>query len=389
MKVLYFISTLGHGRGGHFYSAKTITKALSSQITPVFINIGLKESPIINSLEPEIKVYNVFFNGYNFLKALKRIFKIIKNEQPNIIHSYDSRAFIFSFFSGRKYKTPCVITKCGGPNDKRLPYSHDLILFSEENKQFYENNIEFAKTNIYLIPNRVTKINADNNRILKLKEKVVNIDEAKVFLRIGRIDNHYKNTIKQSINLTKKLNSEGIKSVLIIIGAIQNRVIYDELKDFSDENIYYFTENEYTINSSELINIADYVIGSGRGLMEATSLSKIILTPYLGSQYPLLLTNDNFNDIFNANFSPRARIKNFNENENYEAIKEVVLNSQLQKRQAEFSLSLFEKYFNIESKIDDYIEIYKSLAYTKMKLKYSHFYNTLYTIYQFIKARKK
>ena len=51
MKVVFVISSFGHGRGGHFYSTQVIYEALSKVYETYLINIGLSPSPVLESLK--------------------------------------------------------------------------------------------------------------------------------------------------------------------------------------------------------------------------------------------------------------------------------------------------------------------------------------------------
>ena len=97
MKVMYAISTLTHGRGGHMHDLKAISNSLQSKSDGFIINIGLKKSPVIS--QGNLQVYDLYFNGFNFITVLIKIFKIVNKEKPNIINSFDESSFLIKLFS--------------------------------------------------------------------------------------------------------------------------------------------------------------------------------------------------------------------------------------------------------------------------------------------------
>jgi len=385
MKIAFFITTLGHGSGGHFYSFKTTVTALSDTNTIVVVNIGLYESPIVNSIQG-VKVYNVYFNGLNFLNLLFSIIKIIKYEKPNIIHSFDIFPFlrIFSFL----YRIPLINNKCGGPNpDKWFPIVRHLILYSKENLDYFKKNPSYRNTKLYFIPNRILKVKIDEVRLQKLKTTL--ITNGKVILRISRISSYYKESLVQAINLSNKLYEDGVDNTLVILGLVQEKDVLEELKLIANNNVIFINNKEFTQSASELINIADIVIGTGRGLMEAASLGKALLTPMKNSKHPVLLTVSNFENLFYYNFSERNELSDFNEIANYRNIKKIIIDQKQLKASQEFATYTFEQYFNIKNKITAFSEIYTNADCKILFNPFNLIYHIVKIIFFFTKAHKQ
>src|SRR5690554_849813 len=100
------------------------------------------------------------------------------------------------------------------------------------------------------------------------------------------------------------------------------------------------------MNAKQLLDISDAVLGTGRGFMEASSKSKIMLAPIKSSSFPLLINEENFKEAFNYNFSERLTISNFDESENYHDIKEIITTSTLKQRKSELAIKLFNEFFD-------------------------------------------
>ncbi|MCD6393902.1 MAG: hypothetical protein J7M40_10395 [Planctomycetes bacterium] len=364
MKVCYFISTCGHGRGGHFYSLKETANALKDSVDCVIINIGMFQSPIIDSIN--VTKYDVYFNGLNPIGVAWKIFRILRKEKPDVLHAFDFSSHFFSRLISLILKVPAIQTKPGGPNPNGFfPYAETLILYSLENEKYFSKAKEFSNTKLYCVPNRISPFESDVIRIKKIRER---IDNSKpIFLRICRIYSDYKESIIQSIDLVNRLNKEGCPCQFILIGVVQNVELFQELSAMQSEVFSIICDEEFTVNAGLLIDFADYVVGTGSGIMEAASKGKVLLTPLAGKHYPLLITPNNFKEVFATNFSPRNQVTNFNEQDNFQAIKNVLCDNSKKSILEKESLVNFDKYFNIYSVTDKYVEIYNTASYSGQK----------------------
>lgn len=367
MKVLYLISTMDphSGRGGHYYSLRTTAEEISKKLDCAIVVIGKRESPVIN--QSKVKVYNLIYEKISVIKVMKDLKNIIDIEYPQVIHSFDEDTFFFGSLISNILKKPYIHTKCGGPNSRiAFPKVNNLILFSQEDVRFYQSSRRFKKTNLFFIPNRIREVPSDFSRIKNIKLSV-DCNESKVFLIISRLEEYKKKDILQAINLVKKLNSDGIKTKLIIIGALQDINVGKEIKENMDNSIYLFTDDKYTINASQLIDVADFVIGGGRSFMEAALKEKIMLCPLKNSSYPLLITKKNFQSAFDQNFSSRLIIDNFDPDDNYKQIIQALVDEEYADNITSFIKSVSSEHFEISSQLNRYCKIYNEAKY-KMHL---------------------
>lgn len=363
MKVLYLISTMEphSGRGGHYYSLRTTAEEMSKKLDCAIVVIGKRESPVIN--QSKIKIYNLIYKKISIVKVIKDLKNIIDIECPQVIHSFDEDTFFFGSLISNIVKKPYIHTKCGGPNSRiAFPKVNNLILFSQEDVKFYQSSRRFKKTNLFFIPNRIREIPSDLLRIKNIKLSV-DCNESKIFLIISRLEEYKKNDILQAINLVKKLNSDGIKTKLIIIGALQDVNVGKKIKENMDNNIYLFTDDKYAINASQLIDVADLVIGGGRSFMEAALKGKIMLCPLKNSNYPLLITEENFQSAFDQNFSSRLTIDNFDPDNNYKQIIQVLVDEEYADNVTSFIKSVSSEHFEISSQLNRYCKIYNEAKY--------------------------
>lgn len=381
MTIVYFITTVGHGKGGHFHSLNTIANAVGETENVHVINLGIQPSEVLD--KENYTVEFIKFTGYNFISVFFRIKKLIKGIKPNAIHAFDVESFAFSRLFSKHINQASFLNKCGGPNPKKyFPLSDNLVLFSKENKAYFESKERFNNTKVTLIPNRVRPVKLDRSRIEAFYTKHGKADLT--LLRIARIGKHYHKSISQAINLVSWLKSKSLKVRLIVIGTIQSEVnlnaILEEIKAENLENdVIIETSDEFTYNASGMLDVGDVIIGTGRNFMEASSLNKMLLVPYKNSDYPLLVTDNNFEAIFATNFSPRTQVANFNEQANLGFILEA-----LKSKEERTSKSWFEAYFNVKNGVDLYKKVYLNQDLPKNSNLIDTFVNILYAIKTFV-----
>ena len=113
--------------------------------------------------------------------------------------------------------------------------------------------------------------------------------------------------------------------------------------------------------------------------MEASSLNKMLLVPHKDSDYPLLVTKDNFDDIFSTNFSPRTHVAHFNEESNLEAIY-----NHLKTDNPTASKLWFDSYFNVQKGAEVYRSLYLNQHQPKNSNNIDIVINILYAIKTFV-----
>ncbi len=366
LKIMYFIASNKHGVGGHYYSLRTTAEALDGIVNPLIVVIGKTQSPVIELTT--VSHCHIYSNGWNILVSIYKLIKIMKKESPDVIHAFDWGIFLYARILGFLFRIPYISTLPGGGNPTAYyPYTKNLILFSQENFDYFQSSKKFKDSNLFLIPNRIAKLKQDPKRIAMIKEKLDSSN--KTFLRISRFAAHYKESLKQAINLVSFLNKKGCKAQLILIGTIEDKEVYDDIITYiqleKEANVHIFTAQLFTVNASELIDVADCVIGTGRGFMEATSRGKVMLTPIQGSKYPALINEVNFMDYFKTNFSPRNKFREKDVQHNLHNIISLLTNEDAFVKAQQFSKNVFDQYFDINKKKDEYDALYSSLKYDK------------------------
>ncbi|MFK8164585.1 MAG: hypothetical protein AB8H12_19220 [Lewinella sp.] len=304
-KVLFFIcASHPNAGGGHFYSLKALMEALNEVVNAKVVNIGLTK---VSTLPQQKLLGFVPIFKYSIFSHFHKLLKIAKEFQPDVLHAFDERSLYvakcISLFIN--YRVPIVYTKCGGVNGGRfIPAADASVFFSAENVKHYLTHRRFKKA-YYLIPNRSLPVQQDIERQDKLKNLLGHFAGV-TLLRISRFNRYYELTFQQSLQLLKDFSSAGFQGRLILLGKVQDEDFFQELKEsITSSNILFVTDEHFTRNASELLGIADVVIGTGRGVMEAASLSKPVYCPNGASVRPVLLKEERINALLNKNFSER------------------------------------------------------------------------------------
>jgi hypothetical protein len=129
-------------------------------------------------------------------------------------------------------------------------------------------------------------------------------------LQIVRIDGSKRRNLLQSFALAGALREAGQPVKNVIIGAEQDQAMRAELEALAGPDDLIVTDNRFTRSAARLIPIGQAVIGSGRSLMEAAALRQTVFTPLANSDLPVLVTLDNWRDLFTTNFSDRSVLPN-------------------------------------------------------------------------------
>lgn len=363
MRVLYVSSVNFKGSGGHYHSLNHISQAMAEHIEVGICTIGENESFILS--QNPFFVQHFKLKNFQFLTFNKKFRLLLNDFKPDIIHFFDLKSYlIVDLLVYPNVKK--VLNKCGGSNPKGYPRITNLILFSEENYNWFKSQSKFRNSNIKVIPNRVNPKVLNYNFISDVKK-----ENSFCFVRIARISKDYVKSIEDSIRLISELTDLNFNVHLYLIGAVHDKNIYETLNiKIKSKPITLLTDDKFTRKASDMLYLADAVIATGRGVMEATSLGLPILTPAHNSNFPILIDRDNFNTFFKTNFSQRNEASQNDLNENLLKIKEMIANPSYRKELSLNSNNFFADYFSTEKGVLKYIDYYNSLDVGGNKQRY-------------------
>lgn len=358
LSIVYFIFATGKANGGHYRSLALTAEHMAMHHDVKIIVLGYTYSHIIKDAPVESEF--VYFNGLNIDSALKKV--TLSIDGKSILHAFDLYAYFIVRLLRLKLGNKIALTKCGGPNPRDyFPKVKNLVLFSQEDLDYFTARSRYASSGLHLIPNRTEDFLTDISKIQEIKKRF-NLDAFdKVILRICRISRMYQKSINQSIKLHQYVNEQGCNAALIILGNVQDQSVIDNLKDSLPQNVFFLTEDRFTANAKEVIEVADWAVGTGRGFMEASAKSRVMFAVSMQDDLPMLIGSHNFNQAFAYNFSERIVFEKQHIADNNDNIIKL-FNDELYERNAKKqSLFWFREYFSIAGAVEKYSNIYKQL----------------------------
>ena len=364
MRILFFISAAVEGKGGHYHSLDMISREIGRHADVSIIAIGPGWSKVIQN-NPHFKEL-IYVDGFPGMSAIRNIKRNLDEIRPDVIHCFDDHSynyisFIIALAGIRHY--PLMLNRCGGPNSPTYTVARHMVMFMQENAEFYKKNPRFKQSTVYLIPNRVSPI---------LDKKTSPIFEKKgnefFIFRIGRINRKYQKTVMESIELARRLTEHGITGFrLFVIGTNDDAEVYREIMNrAAGLPVEVVTNEEVTVKASAFLHYADAAICTGRGFMEACSLGIPVLAGAVNVPVPVPVNPENFQDFFHYNFSERAVLTHGLEADNLKETIEIINNPAVSQKYGDYARDFFNEYFDMAKAVDKYFSIYNSIQNKKV-----------------------
>lgn len=358
MKVLFLIATSQTGLGGHSWSLRSIVEALRSHVECRIVNLGVAPAGALADLP--VPCHDILSQSRGLVSPLRHLNHLVRSTNPDILHAFDERSLFFARLVAWRHSKAIVHTKCGGPNPIGFhPRVDNLVLFSVENERYFSGNPRFRRTRLHLIPNRINEVPQDSTLIARARDGIGAQDV--VFLRIARFGLLHKASSQQTLALVKRLRQDGVPARFVQIGVVNSDATLQGVRACLEREDRVLIEPEFTRRASALIEAGDFVVGTGRSFMEAAARGRVLLCPLQNEPLPAIVTRENFNELFATNFSARSRIKGFDGEANYAAIRETV-NSPDRRREAQaFSRRMFDEHFSLQAVVPKYMALYRDL----------------------------
>src|SRR5690606_14380043 len=300
--LIYSATTFKDGLGGHYRSLLSIASASKKFGYDVcVINFGKTENKLFITSEIPIINIDISESEREILLHLRSL-SILSDYYT--IHCFDTGSFYYL----SKVSKRIILTKCGGRNPRYFyPYSRYLTVFSEEDYVFFNKNKRYSSSCIKMISNRVESFDVDYEKIDLLRNRMRIQPDDFVILKISRITNYYFEHLKQAVELKKAVKRDNVK--LLIVGAAHELDVFDKLNRIAGDNkdITIITEDYFTKNAKDILGICNLYIGSGRSLMEATSLGLPVATHVSNGNIPVLVDTENYLEFLRTNFSGRSQ----------------------------------------------------------------------------------
>jgi hypothetical protein len=347
------------GKGGHYYTAQTIFREIQKHRKATLIVIGdLLPTAVDLSIE-----------GIQFLRVgrtikrgdIRKFIEFIIENDIDVLHSFDTYAFLFCRQAAHFPNLRIVATKCGGP-PPLFCYYPDICpdtVFSSEDQTYFERRARFFKIDTpALIPNRVGDLTEKvHGPDLKNLPAPANPDSIKI-IRIARICNAYEKSIFQTIALAESLRSNGLDITVYIVGYIQDGTICERVQQALAPPDKLLTDDCYTHSASRHLHAVDIAVATGRGVMEASISDKIVMCSVSDSTHPYLLEASNATHFFKYNFSSRAPRPDISECANLEKLLNLLADRGQKKRHRRSMRAVNDRFFKVSAAGPSYLALY-------------------------------
>lgn len=305
--VISCYSSANTGRGGHYYTVRDLARAFSAAWPASSVHILVVGNIFPAPLDcDDLTVEYVDFTGKSPWAFVRDVLRVGARVAPTHVHSFDNKSHFFGRWIARRAGAQTYLTKPGGPNPRHFfPFAPDIVCFSSENLDNLRVRRNLARSNFHFLPQRVAAPTQDLTRTVVLR---VRTGDARVLLRICRIGGFYRQSLEQTLRLAEALRGHGLKVCALIIGTVEDQAVLDHITAIAGAHDVIVTDPHFTTNASQLISVADAVVGTGRGLVEAAACNKVLLTPLAGAELPILVTEQNWKQLAATNFSERNRV---------------------------------------------------------------------------------
>lgn len=356
MRILYLVFNRGHGSGGHFHSLDQVAREVAKKEDVSIVSLGKHESPVIKR-NPYFRGH-VYFAGVGSLRAANAAFARINAEfRADVVHCFDLDSYNVVLPLPALWSARTIVTKCGGPNPlrKSWQYANQMIFFSQENYDWFRDNPRYEKCRLYLIANRVASVKLIDTGA---RSEVKDLSKFN-FVRITRLGGAYEKTLIDTFNLVRILKDR-FPIHLYVIGKVQDEHRFGELRSqaLAEGIPVTFITDKRADKASDLLYLADCVIGTGRSCMEAMSLGIPTLVPAVNSPYPVLVDRGNFHPFFATNFSERGVADGLAMETNLAHIERLIRDSTFKKELGLQTRALFDEFLGTTGIWRKYSEVY-------------------------------
>lgn len=232
----------------------------------------------------------------------RRLSHFFRLEHIDLISCVGQFSDIFPYLAAKDNgDTRLIVTKCGGPNSPWYLNETNLIVYSKEDHDYY---LAAGVPNVWHCANRASHPRSNPTGIGILK----NQHPGHILMRICRIDGTYDHTVLQGARLARELAKTHELSY-VVIGKADGEDRLRQLEAVTRRlypRTFFLSDPQFTTDAATLIEAATYVIGTGRGFMEAASLQKLMFCPVNSKDIPMFIDPKSYDTAFSCNFSGRA-----------------------------------------------------------------------------------
>ena len=367
MKILIVVSKAV--LGGHILSALTTARHLQKNRHSVIFAGGRgglsqiieKEFTCIDAPIPILHgERNTYFTWSSF-SLVNQIRQIVCENDIDIIHAFDARAYVACSIAGLIEKKPITCTLCGGVDPYyNIPATSKIIVFSEEQRFKMIQQYKWAPDRVEVIRTRidVDKIITDCSLLpieLSLKQDVP------IIMMISSFDGTKSLSILQVMDALELLLEEGIVFQMVFIGG--KGAFFEEMKQRSASiNLKWgsqvITLTGPIIDAYKLLKKATVVLGVGRSAFEGMAFAKPTIV--VGAKgFAGLVTDRTAGEIGYYNFSGRNQKHVISCNILAGELKNLLMDTEKQKEAGVFGQQFIFDEIDVKSGISRIVAVYQ------------------------------
>jgi glycosyltransferase involved in cell wall biosynthesis len=381
MKVLVLVSKAV--LGGHILSAFTVAKYLEKNGHTVIFAGGRAEfTEVIEKELPFIDVPIPMYHGqednsddgeaffragrqsyftWKSLRVIPKLREIIKKYDFDLIHAFDSRAYIHGSIAALLEKKPITCTVCGGIDPHyNIPITRKIIVFSDEQRNKMIRQFRWKTERVEVIRTRVDieKILHDNTA----PPVSLSLDpEIPAIMMITSFDGTKDKSIRQVMSALELLVEQDVRFQMVFIGG--KGLFWQEMKDCGEKinvrcrrKVFIFTGP--VLDAYKLLKDAAIVLGVGRSAFEGMAYAKpTIVVGQTG--FAGIVSEQTIEDIAFYNFSGRNQKNSCSPEDFGQALARLIADSAYQKTVGQCGRDFVCKEIDVKGGIARIEKVYK------------------------------
>lgn len=288
-----------------------VIKALVNEGHDVTV-VAPYETRVDMEKELGVKVINISLNkrGMNpieDLKLLRELYKIYKQEKPDIIFHYTIKANIYGTLAARlaKIKSVAILTGLGYAFVTNsivskiakllykisLPFAEEVCVLNEDDKNLLVSENIIKPEKVFILPGE--GVNTD--KFIPMEKTVEN--NKTIFLMIARA--FFDKGVKEYVEAARNIKVFDSNTEFQFLGALGGNSVAgideEQMKSFVDEGIinYLGTVNDVrkVIKNADCIVLPSYREGISRTLLEGASMEKPLIASNVTGCREIVLDN--------------------------------------------------------------------------------------------------
>jgi glycosyltransferase involved in cell wall biosynthesis len=293
-----------------------------------------------------------------------KIYRFIKNEQIDIIHTHGFKADIFGWIVSRLANTPIVVTKHGWTSSNKrirfweevdvmlLPLFDKIMVVSEQLKNDLIKK-RIAENKIVVVQNGIEIPGFWNGNLDTLKRNFGILKDDLIVGIVGRLSiekNH-----RFFIDVANRLSSIFPNLKFLIVGdGLLREELENYVKSFNLSNVIF---TGYRSDVIQMMKMMDIIVSTSLregvpiALLEAMSVKKPIVATAVGGVKKIVIHGKT------GYLVPQNRLEEFTR-----CVKKLLDNKALRKSFGENAFRFLKKHYSSESMVNRYLSVYQNVT---------------------------